>query len=171
MTCDSNHLLNFGSEEQELDTPRLKFLGSLPEWLAYLADRLHADKLAPFVADQVIVNEYTPGQGINPHIDHKGSFEGCVISITLESGAAMDFKHYQNGKIETLYLEPRSAVVLQGEARYQWSHGIEAHRIDTFAGIDLPRGRRVSLTFRKAKDEAIKLHNASLENNNQSGSL
>ncbi len=152
------------SEEQEIDAPRLKFLGQLPEWLAFLAERLHADKLAPFVADQVIINEYTPGQGISPHIDHKASFEGCVISITLESGAVMDFKHYQTAKTEAVYLEPRSAVVLQGEARYQWSHGIEARRIDTFAGIDIPRGRRVSLTFRKAKEEAVKMYQASLVN-------
>jgi alkylated DNA repair dioxygenase AlkB len=41
---------------------------------------------------QVIINEYTPGQGIAAHIDHKGSFGPIVASLSLLSGAVMDFQ-------------------------------------------------------------------------------
>ena len=41
----------------------------VPGWAAVLADRLHAEGHTDHVADQVIVNEYQPGQGISAHVD------------------------------------------------------------------------------------------------------
>jgi len=41
----------------------------VPGWAAVLADRLHAEGHTDHVADQVIVNEYQPGQGIRAHVD------------------------------------------------------------------------------------------------------
>lgn len=52
----------------------------------------------------------------------------------------------QEGKeqVEVL-LEPRSLVMLYGEARYNWKHAIPARTRDG----EVERGRRVSLTLRK----------------------
>lgn len=44
------------------------YLGLLPEWLKPLGRRLFDEGIFPAVPDQVIVNEYEPGQGISPHL-------------------------------------------------------------------------------------------------------
>ena len=48
-------------------------IGALPDWLQQLAQRLHDEtNLFDRVPEQVIVNEYLPGQGIAMHTDHRG---------------------------------------------------------------------------------------------------
>jgi alkylated DNA repair dioxygenase AlkB len=46
-------------------------------------------------------------------------------------------------------LEPRSALVLSGEARSHWKHAIPARLSDVWMNHESARTRRVSLTFRK----------------------
>ena len=48
----------------------------------------------------------------------------------------------------TTWLAPRSMVVLKGEARTVWRHGIARRKNDVVNGTVIPRGRRVSITFR-----------------------
>ncbi|MYB95200.1 alpha-ketoglutarate-dependent dioxygenase AlkB [Candidatus Poribacteria bacterium] len=48
-----------------------------------------------------------------------------------------------------VWLAPRSLVVLNGEARHEWLHGIAARKWDDWDDHKYVRGRRVSLTFRK----------------------
>lgn len=51
-----------------------------------------------------------------------------------------------NGDIkQSIPLEPNSLLVLQGEARYKWKHGIAPRKSDN----GVRRGRLISLTFRK----------------------
>ena len=125
-------------------------VGQLPDWLERLSQKLHRDGYMPEIADQVIVNEYLPGQGISAHIDCEPCFKDTIVSMSLASSCVMFFtnKLDQTIKIPVL-LEPRSIVVLTGQARYEWMHSITARRYDEWEGIPLKRGRRVSLTFRK----------------------
>src|SRR5262245_8764451 len=44
-------------------------LGPLPGWLLPLCQELAESGRMPRFPDQVIVNEYEPGQGIAPHVD------------------------------------------------------------------------------------------------------
>src|SRR3954470_3498496 len=44
------------------------YLGPLPAWARPLASRLVADGHLAAAPDQLIVNEYEPGQGINAHV-------------------------------------------------------------------------------------------------------
>ena len=64
----------------------------------------------------------------------------------------MRWTHAADGRIIDTLLEPRSLVVMRGEARNDWKHGIPARKSDAFAGQTwrCPEGahRRVSLTFR-----------------------
>ncbi len=124
------------------------FLGPLPEWLAGLAERLHRDSYVARVPDQVIVNEYEPGQGIGGHVDCVPCFGETVLSLTLGSGCEMVFKSLRSEEQVRLFVEPRSLVVMSGEARYHWKHGIPGRKTDVHAGKTVERGRRVSLTFR-----------------------
>ena len=116
------------------------YLGPLPDWLGPVTHKL------PFKPDQAIVNEYEPGQGISAHIDCVPCFGATIASLSLGSGAIMQFSN-RNEKQE-IYLEPRSLIVLSGEARFRWAHAIPARKSDTLGGFKIDRSRRLSLTFR-----------------------
>lgn len=124
-------------------------IGKLPEWLEELAEKLCEDGHMPEVADQVIVNEYEPGQGISRHIDCEPCFDDTIASLSLGSGCFMDFTNKDKTESIPVWLEPRSIVVLRNEARYEWLHGIAARKSDMRNGRRVARERRVSLTFRK----------------------
>lgn len=124
-------------------------IGPLPAWAAELAEVLCERRLAPECPDQVIVNEYRPGQGIANHIDCQPCFTDTIISVSLGSPCVMDFTHKQTRQVIPVLLEPRSLVILQAEARYDWLHGIPARKTDRYQGRTIQRQRRVSLTFRK----------------------
>jgi alkylated DNA repair dioxygenase AlkB len=124
-------------------------LGQLPNWLTPLSMRLYNEGYFDEIPDQVIVNEYEPGQGITSHIDCEPCFEDTVVSVSLGSNCIMDFTHqFTHEKIPVL-LEGRSAVILKGESRHIWQHGIPMRKSDLLEGVSFKRTRRVSLTFRK----------------------
>ena len=124
-------------------------IGELPEWLNRLSEKLYKDGYMPEIADQVIVNEYLPGQGISSHIDCEPCFKDTIVSLSLASGCVMDFTNKSDKTKIPVWLGPRSLVVLNGEARYEWLHGIAARKWDEWDGHRYERKRRVSLTFRK----------------------
>lgn len=116
------------------------YIGPLPDWLMRVVRKL------PFKSDQAIVNEYLPGQGISAHVDCVPCFSDTIASLSLGSGAVMQFTNGQEK--HDLYLEPRSLIILSGPARYDWTHAIPARKSDVVDGFKIERGRRVSLTFR-----------------------
>jgi alkylated DNA repair dioxygenase AlkB len=124
-------------------------LGPLPVWLAAYCQELHAQRIFSIVPDQVIINEYTPGQGISAHIDCVPCFTETIASISLGSPCMMEFTHDESGRNIPIWLEPRSLIVLSGDARYHWRHAIPTRKSDKIDGVLIPRGRRLSLTFRK----------------------
>lgn len=125
-------------------------IGELPEWLKRLSHNLYEDRFMQEIADQVIVNEYEPGQGITGHIDCEPCFKDTIASLSLGSSCVMDFtnKHDIQKKI-SMWLAQSSLIVLRGEARYEWLHGIAPRKSDQWNGHKYQRQRRVSLTFRK----------------------
>lgn len=125
------------------------YLGELPDWLRLLADRLFKENVFTASPDQVIVNEYLPGQGIAAHIDCTPCFKDTIASLSLGSACLMDFSHPPTGRSTSLLLEPCSLVMLNDEARYEWTHGIAPRKSDIIDGIKTTRGRRISLTFRQ----------------------
>jgi len=125
------------------------WLGPLPEWLMSYCDRLRVDGYFPQAPDQVIINEYQPGQGIARHVDCVPCFTDTIASFSLGSTCIMEFTHVETWQKIPVLLEPRSLVVLSGDARYRWQHSIPHRKTDQYNGQVFPRGRRVSLTFRK----------------------
>ncbi len=125
------------------------YLGDLPNWAGGIAKRLSDDGLTTKVPDQVIINEYEPGQGITSHIDCVPCFGKTIISLSLGSSCVMDFTHSQIKQKASILLLPRSLVVMQGAARYEWQHSIAARKKDKYKGRELVRTRRVSMTFRE----------------------
>ena len=123
-------------------------IGPLPGWLQSLAGRLAFEGFTPTVPDQVIVNEYLPGQGISSHVDCLGCFGPVVISLSLRSPCVMDLVSRKEQTKVSLPLARRSLLVLSGSARTMWSHAIASRKSDKFGGTSYRRDRRVSLTFR-----------------------
>lgn len=126
-------------------------IGALPEWLSRLAQKLY-EETGQFdrVPEQVIVNEYVPGQGIATHIDHPG-FGPTVCTISLLDDWEMDFS--KNWKDKSPALLPRgSCVLLTGDSRMVWQHGIAPRRSEPLDNGRRDRRRRLSLTFRTVEN-------------------
>ncbi|WLS04232.1 alpha-ketoglutarate-dependent dioxygenase AlkB [Shinella oryzae] len=125
------------------------YLGTLPEWLETLAERLVTRGYAIDLPDQVIANEYLPGQGISAHIDCAPCFDDTIISISLLSQCEMVFRERSGSRSLAVVLRPRSGIVLKGASRYDWTHEIPARKSDVVDGAKVDRRGRISLTFRK----------------------
>lgn len=111
----------------------------------------------PRRARQVIINAYLPGEGITPHVDLLDRYDDGIVGVSLGSGSVMQFKKVSHNeevhKGVGVYLPPGSAYVMSGEARYDWTHGIEGKMDDWVLGdndvaVMLSRTFRVSVTFR-----------------------
>lgn len=129
------------------------YLGPLPEWLSIYTQRLLDLNLFSECPDQVIINEYFPGQGISKHVDCIPCFKDTIASLSLLSQCEMNFEHIKTKKCGALMLGPLSLLVLNGEARYEWMHSIPMRLEDKFKNDVFKRKRRVSLTFRKIINE------------------
>ena len=129
-------------------------IGPLPDWLYIMACQL-ADRTGLFdsVPSQAIVNEYLPGQGISMHVDRE-CFGPAVATVSLMDDWIMDLRPLDPGAggMKSILLERGSALVMTGEARQDWLHGIAKRKRDRIGGGWRERRRRVSLTFRTVPD-------------------
>jgi alkylated DNA repair dioxygenase AlkB len=120
------------------------YVGPLPSFAVDVAQLLMNDGLIEEMPDQLIVNEYEPGQGISAHIDCEPCFREPIVTISLGWAYEMDFIHVETGKVLSTVLAVGSALVLRGDSRNRWMHRIRPKKKDG----KVPRKRRVSLTFR-----------------------
>lgn len=127
----------------------------------------------PVRARQAIINLYRPGEGISPHVDLLQRFGDGIVGLSLGSGCVMQFQPAPGGGASSrgdgasctgdlrrswdLYLPERSVLVLSGDSRYGWTHGIEGCTEDFVQGTEvgttnggkwIARGVRLSITFR-----------------------
>eukprot|EP01059_Diplonema_ambulator_P000311 TRINITY_DN10255_c2_g1_i2.p1 TRINITY_DN10255_c2_g1~~TRINITY_DN10255_c2_g1_i2.p1 ORF type:complete len:286 (+),score=47.04 TRINITY_DN10255_c2_g1_i2:236-1093(+) len=122
---------------------------------------------------QLIVNEYTVGQGIHAHLD-RSCFGECVATLALGSQCTFvldkveesnttvlnDFSkmpaYAKTGALaptsshaKSLYFPRRAIIMMKGSARYDWTHMIPQGTFDVDpSGTRVPRTKRISLTFR-----------------------
>lgn len=120
---------------------------AIPAWGLELAERMRAEEISERRFDQMLVNEYLPGQGIALHRDY-APFDRTVVSVSLLSPCVMDFRQASDGRRASLWLEPRSLLILSDEARYDWQHGIARRKSDRRQGRVIRSERRLSVTFR-----------------------
>ncbi|KRX03820.1 hypothetical protein PPERSA_04615 [Pseudocohnilembus persalinus] len=109
-----------------------QYLGKLPDFCDFIIKRMLNEKIIDQEPDQLIINEYEPGQGINPHIDRPDFFQEKVVSISLGSKCIMEFTLEK--QTEEIVLYKRSLALLTAEARYKWKHGIKARKNDVIKG-------------------------------------
>ena len=99
--------------------------GPMPDWLLPVRDGAAAfARVEPDEFTHALVARYDPGAGIGWHKD-RDVFEK-VVGVSLNTPAALRFRQrtaagFRRASIE---LEPRSAYLLSGEARWAWEHRI-----------------------------------------------
>jgi len=189
-TLSNRRLQNWGG----FPHPKGMIAEPLPDWLQPYCARI--SDMGVFDADgverranHVLVNEYLSGQGILPHEDGPLYFP-TVTTISLGSHTMLDFYRKADGDnvdeganvdacheggtalerpyLTSVYVEPRSLLIVQDAAYTNCLHGIKevTHDVITDSvcnwsekmgtsdgdvlrrGEILERGRRVSLTIR-----------------------
>ena len=80
--------------------------------------------LSPQSLQHVLVTEYAPGAAIGWHKD-RPEFED-VIGISLGAPCVFRFRRKQGTRWEraSIELQPRSAYLMRGAARWDWQHSI-----------------------------------------------
>lgn len=119
--------------------------GPIPSWT--IVKKIDQEYFKP---EQLIINEYNPGQGIAKHID-SNVFDEPIISLSLGSSCVIIFR--KGDKKKEILLKPRSLLIMKGELRWEWTHEIPARKKDNINGMTIIRERRISLTFRKLRRE------------------
>jgi alkylated DNA repair dioxygenase AlkB len=145
----SRKVIHFGYN-YAYDRSGIKKIEDIPSYFKKLVDldRINANIEKSLVVneyDQLIINEYTAGQGIYPHVDHVKQFGDVIVCITVGSGIGMEFiKNDDSTKKKTIYVQAGSMYIMSGDARYKWKHGIKKSKHDN----GKKRGTRSSLTYR-----------------------
>ena len=123
-------------------------------------------------ANHVLLNEYQPGQGIMPHLDGP-LFYPTISTISLGSSTLLNFYReagdgedeaeslqFADRLVTSLFVQPRSLLVLKDEMYAKYLHGIEETDQDVISdkicnlhdpsviGQAFPRSTRISLTIR-----------------------
>jgi alkylated DNA repair dioxygenase AlkB len=117
----------------------------LPDFLLPLRDRAAALAAVDREAlSEALVTEYPPGAPIGWHRD--APVFGIVVGVSLLAPCVFRLRRNDTGgeKPVNVELAPRSAYVLDGEARTQWQHSIPAVRTlrysITFRTLRRPKG-------------------------------
>ena len=125
-------------------------LGPLPDFILPVAEALRERGWFAETPDQVIVNEYEPGQGIAAHAD-RDCFGPAVATLSLGDRWPMRFTPPEgaDGEPLELFLDVGAMMVFTDAARTSWRHAILPRRSDPDdQGGRRKRRRRVSVTFR-----------------------
>lgn len=144
--------LQYYGYRNELEKPYdlIPFPVSMPPMIYQLSQEIVKQGIVLLQPDQVIINEYVPGEGIKPHKD-RAYYENQICGVNLGSGCIMRFIRGQNEEVVDVEIPRRSVYVMQDDARKKWKHAIPPRKKDNIQGTVKHRERRVSITYRKVK--------------------
>ena len=152
---DYDRRLQYYGYRNELEKPYdlVEFPVPMPPLIKQLSQEIVNRHILITQPDQVIINEYLPGQGIRPHKD-RNYFENQICGINLGSGCIMRF--IKGADVVDIEVPRRSLYVMQDEVRYEWKHAIPPRKKDIIDGNIQHRERRWSITYRKVKINKVK---------------
>ena len=132
-------IVSFGGS-YDFSRQQLKPAAPIPEFLHALRAQVAAwTGTAPARLQHAVIAEYRPATPLGWHRDVP-DFED-IIGVSLLGRARMRFRSWppkpDQRASQTIELEPRSAYLMRGEARWQWQHAISP-----------TRELRYSITFR-----------------------
>lgn len=137
----------FEIDDRSIQKPR--YVSVLPDWASQIASKFIKDKLTDKNLDYILVNEYSPDDGLGAHVDFPSCFGAEVISLSLSSAWVMTLRNPKTLEKVNILLEPRSLLVLTSDARYLWTHSFKKGKMQKFNGEKSIRSKRISLTFRE----------------------
>lgn len=148
--------LQYYGYRNELDKPYdlIPFPIAMPPLIHQLSQELVEQEIVDLQPDQVIINEYVPGEGLKPHKD-RAYYENQICGVNLGSSCVMRFIKGKNEEIVDVEIPRRSVYVMQDDARKKWKHGIPPRKKDKVDGNVHHRERRVSITYRKVKPKKV----------------
>ncbi|PMD90497.1 alpha-ketoglutarate-dependent dioxygenase AlkB [Siphonobacter sp. BAB-5405] len=154
---DYKRRLQYYGYRNELDKPYdlIKFPVEMPSLIYQLSKEIVEQHILLHQPDQVIINEYEPGEGIKPHKD-RNYYDNQICGVNLGSGCIMRFIRGKNLEVIDVEIPRRSLYVMQDEARLKWKHAIPPRKKDVVDGQIQHRERRVSITYRKVKPQKVK---------------
>lgn len=154
---DYNRRLQYYGYRNELEKPYdlVKFPVAIPLAIYVLSQEILEKKILQYQPDQVIINEYSPGQGIRPHKD-RNYFDNQICGINLGSGCVMKFIKIAGKEVIDVEIPRGSLYVMQDEARYKYNHSIPPRKKDNIGGNLQHRERRLSITYRKVMPKKVK---------------
>ena len=152
---DYDRKLQYYGYRNELEKPYdlVQFPVPMPPLMQQLSEQIVERNILINQPDQVIINEYLPGQGIRPHKD-RNYFENQICGINLGSGCIMRF--LKGAYVVDIEVPRRSLYVMQDEVLYKWKHAIPPRKKDIIDGNVQHRERRWSITYRKVKMSKVK---------------
>lgn len=106
----------------------------IPDFLLALRDRAAGiGGVADDELVEVLVTHYPAGAGIGWHRD--APMFGVVVGVSLASACRFRFQRGKGVERRTAVaeLEPRSAYVLDGQARWQWQHSIPPAKAERYS--------------------------------------
>lgn len=95
--------------------------------------------------------------GIPPHCDTHSAFLEPIVALSLGSDIVMEWNRQGNVEKESVHVSVlvprRSILIMTGESRYGWTHGITPRKIDVVHNesghlTTMKRHTRISFTFR-----------------------
>jgi alkylated DNA repair dioxygenase AlkB len=132
---------HFGFDYEYDNRGRLPRGEPLPDWLLPLRGRCTSlAGVEPGELAEALVQRYPPRATIGWHRD--APTFGTVVGVSLASSCRMRFRRETDDErhVFELELEPRSAYMLAGAARWAWQHSIPPTKAE-----------RYSITFRTLK--------------------
>ncbi|WP_345948082.1 alpha-ketoglutarate-dependent dioxygenase AlkB [Mucilaginibacter sp. PAMB04274] len=149
--------LQYYGYRNELDKPYdlIPFPVTMPPLMHQLSQEMVEKSIILLQPDQVIINEYVPGEGIKPHKD-RAYYENQICGVNLGSGCIMRFIRGKNEEVIDVEIPRRSVYVMQDDARKKWKHAIPPRKKDNIDGNIKHRERRVSITYRKVKPKKVR---------------
>ena len=149
-SSDTHHDKKDVSSSESLATAELSYSSLLPPPLSILADQLVQAGIFPTDTppNHVLLNEYQPGQGIDPHTDGP-AYEAMTATLSLKSSVLLEFtprwKSYcgpphcssssstlppGGGEGCSVWLEAGSWIVFSKGAYIDYCHGIAFSHYD-----------------------------------------
>lgn len=154
---DYDRRLQYYGYRNELETPYslIAFPVAMPPLIRTLSENIVEQQIVSMQPDQVIVNEYAPGEGLRPHKD-RNYFENQICGVNLGSGCIMRFIKISGGDVVDVEMPRRSVYVMQDDARYKWNHAVPSRKKDVVDGNVKHRERRLSITYRTVIPKKVK---------------
>ena len=126
-------------------TIKTKYFTGMPLYSKYIIERLQTHRLLEnFQSVELCHLDYRSQRGshIDPHIDDVWIWGERLITINLLSNTILSLipKENNDNKIIYIPLPRRWMIVLYGDARYEYKHGIQKQHIQE---------RRLAVTFRE----------------------